>query len=129
MNDRKDGPVQQPPDPPYAEAYSDKSLWKKVAEFALKAGKEVIEKVLILYYCLQDSDTPAWAKVQIVGALGYFIVLTDAIPDLIPVVGFADDLGVLVLALAVVAVHVKEEHKRQAEEKLKTWFGEPLRDG
>ena len=122
MKDRKNGRDQQP-DPIYAGAYSEKSLWEKVAEFALKAGMEIIEKVLILYFCLQDSDTPAWAKVQIVGALGYFIVPMDAIPDVMPVVGFADDLGVLVLALAAVAVHVKDEHKEQAAEKLKIWFG------
>ena len=52
----------------------------------IKAGKEVIEKALILYYCLQDDDTPAWAKTTIIGALGYFISPIDAIPDLVPVV-------------------------------------------
>ena len=103
--------------------YDEKSLWKKVSDFALVAGREVIEKSLILYYCLQDSDTPAWAKVAIVGALGYFIWPFDALPDIIGPAGYSDDLGVLGAALATVAVHIKEEHKEQAHEQLKTWFG------
>ena len=106
----------------FSKEYSEDSFWAKVKDFAIKAGKEVIEKALILYYCLQDSDTPAWAKAAIIAALGYFISPIDAIPDLIPVVGFADDLGVLAAALATVAVYIKEEHKEQAQEKIKIWF-------
>ena len=106
----------------FSKEYSEDSFWEKVKNFALKAGKEVIEKVLILYYCLQDPDTPAWAKAAIIAALGYFISPIDAIPDLIPVVGFADDLGVLVAAMATVAVYIKEEHKEKAREKMKIWF-------
>lgn len=107
----------------YADAYSEKSLWEKLAAFAVRAGKEIVEKVLALYYCLQDSDTPTWAKAHILAALGYFISPLDAIPDMMPAVGFADDLGVLVLALAAVAAHIKPEHWEQAREALKRWFG------
>ncbi len=106
----------------YSKEFSEDSFWTKVKDFAIKAGKEVIEKALILYYCLQDPDTPIWAKTAIIGALGYFISPIDAIPDLIPVVGFADDLGVLAAALATVAVYINEEHKEQAQGKIKIWF-------
>ncbi len=108
----------------YSKEYSEESFWEKVKKYALKAGKEVIEKALMLFYCLQDKDTPKWAKGVIVAALGYFIFPMDAIPDPTPVVGFADDLGVLVAALAAVAAHIKEEHKQKAKETLKTWFGD-----
>lgn len=47
----------------------------------------------------------------------------DAIPDIVPGIGFSDDLGALALALAIVLIHVKPEHKRQADERLKVWFG------
>ena len=102
--------------------YDEKSFWEKVGDFALIAGREFIEKALILYYCLQDSDTPTWAKATIIGALAYFIWPFDAYPDFLPG-GYADDLGVLGAALATVAVHIKEEHKEQAREQLNTWFG------
>jgi len=107
----------------YSKEYSEESFWEKVKKYALKAGKEVIEKALMLYYCLQDKDTPKWAKGVIVAALGYFIFPMDAIPDFTPVVGYADDLGVLVAAFATVATYIKEEHKQKAKETLKTWFG------
>ncbi len=108
----------------YGKQYSEKSFWEKVGKFAFQAGKLVVEKALILYHCLQDPETPTWAKTIIIGALGYFIMPLDAIPDLTPVVGFSDDLGALLLAFATVAMHVKEQHIEKAKEKLKTWFGE-----
>jgi len=107
----------------YGKTYSEDTFWEKVSKFAIRAGKEVIEKALILYFCLQDPDTPGWTKAVIIGALGYFIVPSDAIPDLTPIVGFTDDLGALAAALAVVTAHVKPEHKQMAQEKLKIWFG------
>jgi uncharacterized membrane protein YkvA (DUF1232 family) len=108
----------------YGTQYSDESLWEKVRQFAVRAGREVIEKALVLYYCLQDPDTPKWAKTVIAGALGYFIVPVDAIPDITPLIGFSDDLGALAVALGIVVVHVKMQHRRQASEKLSQWFGE-----
>lgn len=59
------------------------------------AGRKVIDKVLRLYYALQDKDTPIWAKSIIVGALAYFISPLDAIPDITPVVGYVDDWGAI----------------------------------
>ena len=54
--------------------------------------------------------------------MGYFIFPLDAIPDITPVVGYSDDLGVLAMALAAVAIHIKDEHKQQAIEQLERWF-------
>jgi uncharacterized membrane protein YkvA (DUF1232 family) len=106
----------------YEDSYNDDSFWKKVKDFAKTAGENVLEPALKLYYVFQDEDTPAWAKTTIVGALGYFISPIDAIPDVIPVVGFSDDLGVLVAAVATVAAYIKEEHTNKAKETLKQWF-------
>ena len=102
--------------------YSEASFWGKIRQYAVTAGKEVIEKALILYYCLQDKDTPTRAKTVILGALAYFISPIDAIPDLTPIMGYSDDLGALAMALAVVASHLKKEHARLASQKLTEWF-------
>ena len=107
----------------YQQAYSEHSFWDKVKQFSLAAGREVVEKALILYYTLREPDMPAWAKTTITVALGYFIFPADAIPDFTPAVGYADDLGVLVAALATVAIHVTPEAKRRASETLQTLFG------
>lgn len=112
----------------YGKEYSDESLWEKLRGFAVRAGREVIEKTLVLYYCFQDPDTPKWAKTVIAGALGYFIVPLDAIADITPIVGFSDDLGALAMALGIVAVHIKRQHHQQASDKLKQWFGAESKD-
>ncbi len=106
----------------YRSEYSEESLWRKISAFAGRAGRETIEQVLVLYYCCLDSDTPVWAKTVIVSALGYFIAPLDAIPDLMPGVGFSDDLGAVAMALAAVLAHVKPEHRRRAQAKVETWF-------
>ncbi len=106
-----------------ANDFDDGSFWDKLKRFALKAGKEVIEKALWLYYAAQQPNTPAWAKTVIYGALAYFVLPVDAIPDAVPVAGFTDDLGALAAALGTVAIYVTEEVKRQAADRMREWFG------
>ena len=107
----------------YEKEYSESSFWDKLKKYALVAGKEVVEKALILYEALKDRDTPAWARGVIIAALGYFISPIDAIPDTVPLAGYADDLGALAAALAAVATHVKDDHVTAARATLKRWFG------
>lgn len=105
----------------YSKKYSKESFWSKVKANALKAGREVIEKALMLFYGLQDDNVPTWAKGVIMAALGYFISPIDAVPDMLPG-GFVDDLGVMVAALATVSVYLSEETKAKAKAKSKTMF-------
>lgn len=108
----------------FEKEYSDAKFWEKVVAYARNAGKEVIEKALWLYFSAQNPKAPAWAKSVVYGALGYFIFPLDAIPDLTPLAGYTDDLGVLAAALATVALYVNDEVKARAAEKMKGWFGE-----
>lgn len=103
--------------------YSETGFWDKLKQYALTAGKELVEKALWLYYAAQDPSTPAWAKSVMYGALGYFILPLDAIPDLTPLIGYSDDLGVLAAALAAVSMYLTDEVKQQARQKLTAWFG------
>lgn|SRR5574341_1062201 len=105
----------------HAKHYTESSFWKKSGRVANRAGREVIEKALWLYLAMRKKDCPAWARTVIVGALGYFILPFDAIPDFLPAVGFSDDLGVLAGAVAAVAAQIDGEVKAKAEEQLKGW--------
>lgn len=107
----------------YQKEYSESSFWDKLKKYALVAGREAVEKTLILYEALKDKDTPAWARGVIIAALGYFVSPIDAIPDTVPMAGYADDLGALAAALAAVAAHVKEAHVTAARATLQRWFG------
>ena len=108
----------------YEEAYSESGFREKLTRYARVAGREVVEKALWLYYAMQEEKAPAWAKATIVGALGYFITPLDAIVDLTPVVGYADDLGVLALALAAVATYVNDDVREKTRVRMREWFGE-----
>jgi uncharacterized membrane protein YkvA (DUF1232 family) len=108
----------------YREAFTEQGFWKKLKKYALVAGREVVEKALLLYYAMQEEKAPAWAKGTIAAALGYFIVPLDAIADLTPAVGYADDLGVLVLAIAAVSAYINDDVRARAAAKMQAWFGE-----
>ena len=107
----------------FENAYWQESFWNNLVDFARNAGRDVVEKALQLFFAAQSPDTPLWAKIVIYSALGYFINIVDAIPDFTPAVGYGDDLGVLVAALATVAAHVSPEIKARASAKALDWFG------
>ncbi len=109
----------------YKSAYTEAGFWKKLKQYAASAGKEVVEKALLLYYAGQEESAPAWAKATIVASLGYFIAPLDAIVDLTPAVGYADDLGVLALAIAAVATYINDDVRAKARNKMESWFGDP----
>ena len=102
--------------------YSDESFWQKMKTYASAAGREVIETALKLYYAMKDTDTPMWAKTVIMGALAYFILPADVVPDLIPG-GYVDDLGALAAAAWTVTQHLKDSHAEMARNTLARWFG------
>jgi uncharacterized membrane protein YkvA (DUF1232 family) len=108
----------------YQDAYTEQGFWEKLGNFAKSAGREVVEKALLLFYAGQEEKAPAWAKATIVASLGYFIMPLDAIADLTPAVGYADDLGVLALALAAVATYINDDVRQKAALKMRDWFGD-----
>lgn len=111
-----------------SDQYSEESFWEKIKKFGKKAGYKVVYAALLLFFCLKDGNVPAWAKTVIIGALAYFISPVDAIPDIVPVAGFTDDLGSLAAALGIVAVYINDDIKQKAKSKLVDWFGEDCLD-
>lgn len=107
----------------YRSEFSEKKFWNKVKKVARKLGQKVLEPALKLYFAAMDKDTPVWAKSVMLGALGYFISPIDGIPDLVPVVGYTDDVALIGAALATVAAHIKKEHIAKAREVCQQWCG------
>lgn len=81
-------------------------------------GVPIASEVVALYFCMLDARTPMWVKAAAAAALAYFILPTDMVPDLLPVVGLADDLSVLSAALAALAGYITPEHRQKAREWL-----------
>lgn len=103
--------------------YSETRFWDKLKKYAKVAGSEVIEKALWLFYAAQRPETPAWAKAVIYGALAYFILPTDAIPDMVPLAGYTDDMGALAAAIAMVTLYISDDVKAKTRQKMRDWFG------
>ena len=82
------------------------------------------EPLLAAYYCAVDSETPTYVKAVLMGAVAYFVVPVDLLPDFIAVFGFTDDATVLFAALKTVEGHVTEAHKGQAQARLRKLRGE-----
>lgn len=108
----------------YSKYYSEKSLWEKIKKFSKAAGAKVVYAVLLLFYVMKDRTVGVRTNVTIAAALGYFILPTDGIFDLTPVIGYSDDLGVLIFALSQISANITPEVKEKARLKLKEWFGE-----
>lgn len=103
--------------------YSEDKFWNKLKKYGKKAGSSVVYTVLLLYYTLQKPEVPAKTKAIIIGALGYFILPFDLIPDVAVGLGFTDDLGALGIALIQVAMYIDADIKAKAKIKLEEWFG------
>ncbi len=108
----------------YKNRFSEVKLWSKLKNYAQQAGLKTVYSALLLFYAYKRSDTPAWAKRVIFGVLGYFIAPIDIIPDLTPLIGYTDDIGILGLGLATIAFYINDEVKTNARAQLDKWFGD-----
>lgn len=106
----------------YSKFYSEDSFWKKMKGFAGKAGIKVVYLALLLYYMLVDEAVELKSKLTIVAALGYFIFPFDLIPDFLPIIGFTDDLSVLMIATSIVKRNINETHRLKARKTMEQWF-------
>jgi len=77
-----------------------------------------LEDAVAAFYCAIDPATPTWVKGTLFGALAYFILPFDAIPDFIVGLGYTDDLAVLMGALRAVGAHVTDVHRAKAREAI-----------
>jgi uncharacterized membrane protein YkvA (DUF1232 family) len=108
----------------YSKYYSEESLWEKIKNFSKAAGAKVVYAVLLLYYAMIDSKVSLKTKIFIAAALGYFILPTDVIFDLTPIIGYSDDLGVLLFALKQISSAITTEVKENSRKKIAEWFNE-----
>ena len=77
------------------------------------------EDLLAAWFCARDPATPRRVRLTLLAALGYFVLPIDALPDIMPLLGFTDDAAVIAAVLATLGAHVKRRHHDQAEAALK----------
>jgi uncharacterized membrane protein YkvA (DUF1232 family) len=76
------------------------------------------EDVLAAWICARDPATPRRVRLTLLAAVGYFVLPIDAIPDIMPIIGFTDDAAVIAAALAAVAGSITPEHREKAKRTL-----------
>jgi uncharacterized membrane protein YkvA (DUF1232 family) len=94
-------------------------FWRKFARVAARIP--FAEDLLAAYFCAFDRNTPLYVKSTLIGALAYFVLPTDTIPDFLPALGFTDDAAVLVGALKMASDHITPFHRQAAREWLTTF--------
>ncbi len=91
-------------------------FWGRLKRIA--ADLPFAEDLVTAYYCAFDRQTPRHVQIALVGALAYFILPVDILPDLLPMMGFTDDAAVLAAALRLVVGHITPAHREAARRTL-----------
>ena len=94
----------------------ERRFWKKLARVVARVS--FAEDLVAAFYCAVDGRTPTYVRATLLGALAYFVLPTDAVPDVLLALGFVDDASVLAAAIAAVGSHLRPEHREAARERL-----------
>ncbi len=108
----------------YAPHYSEEKLIAKIAKVAKRVGIKTLYGILVLFYALNSPEITLKDKARIYGALGYFILPIDLIPDALPLAGYADDWAALLYVIKQVMEQITPETKQKARTQLHEWFGD-----
>jgi uncharacterized membrane protein YkvA (DUF1232 family) len=95
----------------------EKGFWRKLK--AVLPRIPFAHDAVAAWYCASDPATPLRVRATLFGALAYFVLPFDALPDFVAVIGFTDDASVLLAAVTLVAAHIRPEHRARAGEALR----------
>lgn len=76
------------------------------------------EDLVAAWYCALDGDTPPYVRAVLLGAVAYFVLPADLIPDFLVGLGYTDDATVLAAAIAAVGRHLQPKHRAKARQAL-----------
>lgn len=105
-------------------SFKKSKLIKKVKQAAKSAGLVIVYPAMILFYLFKDQKVPIASKSIIAAALAYFIFPTDSIPDITPIIGYSDDLGILLVSISQLTKYISPEILNKTKDKIVEWFGE-----
>jgi uncharacterized membrane protein YkvA (DUF1232 family) len=91
-------------------------FWGKVKRALARIG--FAEDVVAAYFCALDRDTPPYVRAVLLGAVAYFVLPADVIPDILPAIGYTDDASVVAAAIAAVGRHIQPLHRKRARAAL-----------
>jgi len=107
------------PDPDEQQEYEARvrdGFWRKLRRYAgrIPFAREAVSA----WYCARDPNTPSHVRFAALAALAYFVIPTDALPDIVPTLGFTDDAAMFWAVWKMISSHVTEEHRDKAAQAL-----------
>ena len=102
---------------------TEQSFWRKLRRHAGRIP--FLDQLLTAYYCAIDSKTPLQVRAILYGAIAYFILPFDIIPDFIAGLGYTDDAAVLAAAIRSILPHIKDDHRNRAKAAIEKLAGKP----
>jgi uncharacterized membrane protein YkvA (DUF1232 family) len=99
----------------------ERRFWKKLARTVGRIS--FAEDLVAAFYCALDRQTPGYVRATLLGAIAYFVMPADAVPDILAAIGFTDDAAVLAAAVAAIGRHMREEHREAARKRLDQLLG------
>ena len=91
-------------------------FWMKLTRFAGRVP--FVDDAVAAYYCAMDTNTPIRVRGTLLGALAYFIMPADMIPDILVGVGLTDDAAIIAAVMGLLATHIKPHHRAAASKVL-----------
>ena len=86
----------------------ERELFEKIRDAKVKFTADL----KILYDFMRDPAAPAQAKAGAIGALLYFLLPIDLVPDAIPVLGYVDDAAVVTAAVSWLRTQLASYRRR-----------------
>lgn len=102
----------------YGQHFSESKFGTKLLKLAKRTGKKLLYPAMLLYKIYESKEVSVKDKAIVVGALGYFILPHDLIADIIPLLGFTDDIAVMTIAIRTLSKAVTPKLKDDAKEAL-----------
>lgn len=102
--------------PVASEPPNEERFWKKLKR--VLARIPFAEDLVAAYYCAADPETPGYVRAVLLGAVAYFVLPIDMVPDILAGLGFTDDASVLAAAVAAVGRHLQPCHRERARKAL-----------
>lgn len=112
----------------YVKYYDELQLTDKLKVVGKKIGSKIVFYVIIMLMLISDTNIPLKVRLIFMAALGYLILPTDLVADLIPIIGFTDDIAFLTYAVSSAREYITPEVKDRAKEKLGQWLKEEAED-
>lgn len=93
-----------------------RGFWPKIRRACARAP--FAADALAVWYCAKDDETPTAAKGMMLAALAYFVLPADAVPDILPAIGYTDDAAVFAALLSLIGRNLKPRHQQAARDAI-----------